>query len=122
MVALFPLMVTEFARSRSKLRNIGELPTVMLGLKVTFTVAEESVGFSLVGTPPTIVTISGLETVRVAPLYVPGGTCASVRGSKEAAWWLNSTSAGALRRFAVLGVPLAPIRIMELTVSSNLAI
>src|SRR5262249_23500644 len=121
-VAPVPLMMTEFARSRSKLRNIGDDPTVTLGLKVMFTVAEERVGVSLVGTPPTATTTSGLETVRVAPLYVPGGTCASVRGSKAPAWWLNSPSAGPLRRFPVLAVPLAPVRIMELIVSSNFAI
>jgi hypothetical protein len=33
-----------------------------------FTVAEESVAVSFVGTPPMIATISGLETVMVAPL------------------------------------------------------
>ena len=76
-----PFSTMEFTRSRSKLRNVGVVPMVILA-KVTFTVLLVRVAGIFVGTPAALITTtSASETVNVAPLYVPGGMFAAVNGS-----------------------------------------
>src|SRR6185437_7408812 len=77
---------------------------------------------SLVGVPALTVTISGSDHVIVAAEYVPAGTLDRDTGSSALAACENSNSTGEASRFAVLAVPFAPVRVMELTVISNFAI
>src|SRR6185437_10186918 len=116
-VALVPLIVTDEARSMSKLITDAPVPIVIDGLIGTFTVVDESVAFSLVTALVigSTMTISGLETVKVAPVYVPLGIVAKDRGSNVARSCVSSTSVGFARTLGL--VP--PVSVTAFTVNSN---
>src|SRR5262249_28698908 len=115
-------MVSELARSRSKLITAEfELVIVIGDGKFTVTVGEDSVAVSFVGTPAITATTSGFNTLNDALVKVPGGSLATVRGSKVPASCTNSTSVGFESTLGLMELPplSLPERVSVVTFNSK---